>query len=212
MDILLSFSRRLQLPNNSNILDTQLRDAILKCQGLSKERKRQIETAAAQLFAELDTWRQRFENDIGESSQSCASGGERIFPTSVIWPLNYYDTLTAGTVALYNAACLILQSVFLTLSLSKFPSFCKSICSVSSDQVSISLHSSAILDAGAYLMGTDGLCGDARRAMFSLRIVLLLGLEDEKRQQARLMIEKCASCSYKTHGNGVSVWEFEHEA
>jgi hypothetical protein len=188
MDIMLSFSRRLQLPRYPDKVDTQLRDAIHMCHDLSKKRKHQIEEAAQQLLIELDTWWQQFETGTIKSDRSCVLDGDQPFLGSAIRPHNFDDTLTAGTVALYNAACLILQSIFLILALSKPPSMYDLISPISSHQLSIASHSSSILHAATYLMEADILCGDTHRVMFSLRIVSLLGLEDEKREQAQLMI------------------------
>ena len=108
--------------------DDMVQNAWLRWQGADRDAVAEpaafLTTVVTRLcLNELDSAWQGFVINADRFSQSFVFDNEGRFPPSPTSPFNFDDTLTAGTVALYNAACLLLQSVFLILALSKPPSF-----------------------------------------------------------------------------------------
>jgi hypothetical protein len=101
----------------------------------------------------------------------------------------YGDTHTAGAIALFNAISIIIQHILLLITLSKppQPNLHEPSSAVLALQSSIHVQASSILHLARCIRETNSYCGDASRVIFAVKVVSLLALEDDQRDQAQVI-------------------------
>lgn len=195
IDIIITIPRKLNLP----LLDEgdMLPECIHNISVLETPQRIEIEHEARYLMSRLEDWWWYFANNNinnslpGKPEAAHLTIDSDVDPdtadTSAMMPCTYLDTLTASSVALYSAANIILHSVLLKLALLQLPSD-QGISPIPRHRTSIESYSASIIQAAAFQGQKNRFCGDTLRTLFPLKIVSVLGLDDDHCRQARDMI------------------------
>lgn len=161
----------------------------------SDEVKQNMETQVYILLHKLQDWWWHFERahrplirpmDNDFDIVGVHSSSELPVPSSAMHL--YRDTLTATSIAIYNATSIVLYSVLLSLSRSK-PRLPPEISPVPRYRSSISSHCASILSVASFQCWSNPYCGDTTRTIFPIRIVSLLAVEEAQAAEALSHIE-----------------------
>lgn len=196
VDVAFVFLREVHLPKVDEPT-SNIRDGIRAIQDLPKQQKLEIEVAVNRVMMELVAWWKEY---VGEdvtippvarplSFEDTSTSAESWALAVSQGPFIYGDTHAAGAIALFNALTIITQHILLLIALSKPPqtNIGGPRSTVLAFQSSISTQASSILHAARYIRETNSYCGDASRVMFAVKVVALLALEDDQRDQAQVI-------------------------
>ncbi|PNP51195.1 hypothetical protein THARTR1_08099 [Trichoderma harzianum] len=178
---------------------SNIRDGIRAIQDLPKKQKLEIEVAVNRVMMELVAWWKEY---VGEdiavspvprplSFEDTSISAEYLALAVSQGPFIYGDTHAAGAIALFNAISIITQHILLLIALSKPPqtNLGGPSSAVLALQSSISTQASSILHAARYIRETNSYCGDASRVIFAVKVVSLLALQDDQRDQAQAIAD-----------------------
>ncbi|KAL7780943.1 hypothetical protein V8C43DRAFT_311524 [Trichoderma afarasin] len=196
VDVAFVFLRQVHLPKVDEPA-SNLRDGVRAIQDLPTKQKLEIEVAVNRVMMELVSWWKEY---VGEditippvarplSFEDTSTSAESLALAVSQGPFIYGDTHAAGAIALFNALTIITQHILLLIALSKPPqtNLGGPSSTVLAFQTSISTQASSILHAARYIRETNSYCGDASRVMFAVKVVALLALEDDQRDQAQVI-------------------------
>lgn len=196
VDVAFVFLREVHLPKVDEPA-SNIRDGIRAIQDLPRKQKLEMEVAVNHVMMELVAWWKEY---VGEdvtiplvarplSFEDTSTSAESLALAVSQGPFIYGDTHAAGAIALFNALTIITQHILLLIALSKPPqrNLGGPSSAVLAFQSSISTQASSILHAARYIRETNSYCGDASRVMFAVKVVALLALEDDQRDQAQVI-------------------------
>ncbi|OPB36097.1 hypothetical protein A0O28_0108710 [Trichoderma guizhouense] len=196
VDVAFVFLRQVHLPRVDEPA-SNIRDGIRAIQDLPRKQKLEIEVAVNGVMMELVAWWKEY---VGEditippvarplSFEDTSISADSLTLAVSQGPFIYGDTHAAGAIALFNALTIITQHILLLIALSKPPqtNLSRPSSTVLAFQTSISTQASSILHAARYIRETNSYCGDASRVMFAVKVVALLALEDDQRDQAQVI-------------------------
>ncbi|KAL7916908.1 hypothetical protein GGI35DRAFT_466397 [Trichoderma velutinum] len=194
VDVAFLFLRQVHLPKVDEPT-SNIRDGVRAIQDLPRKQKLEIEVAANGVMAELGAW---WKEHVGEditispitrplSFEDTSKSAKSLSLAVSQGPFIYGDTHAAGAIALFNAMTIITQHILLLITLSKppQPNFGRPSSDVLALQSSISAQALSILQAARYIRETNSYCGDASRVIFAVKVVSLLALDDDQRDQAQ---------------------------
>ncbi|EHK21942.1 uncharacterized protein TRIVIDRAFT_222594 [Trichoderma virens Gv29-8] len=196
VDVAFSFLRQVKLPNVDEPA-SNIRDGVRAIQDLPRKQKLEIEVAANGVMSQLvDWWKEYVGEDITVSpvTKHFSFEDTSILAESLSLTVSqdsfiYGDTHTAGAIALFNAISIIIQHILLLITLSKppQPNLHEPSSAVLALQSSIHVQASSILHLARCIRETNSYCGDASRVIFAVKVVSLLALEDDQRDQAQVI-------------------------
>ncbi|EXJ74665.1 uncharacterized protein A1O5_01358 [Cladophialophora psammophila CBS 110553] len=195
IDILLSFSRELQLPSQKP--GETIRDRIRNLSALSADAKCQIKRDVLVLMSKLQDWQWHFSQVNGVLPQSSDSPiptttmpSEDEYPREIDSNITstkdpYRDTFTSYCIAVYSAAMIILHSILLVIAVSNpAPVNFDSISPTPRHRSAITSYSASVLQVATYQRLVNPYCGDSVRTLSAVKVVAALAVEDQQRHRA----------------------------